>query len=330
MGGGESVIHRLKLRHLRLVLAVSEATSLAQVAERLCVSPAAVSKALNEVESLFDQPLFERGRGWIRPTVLGDAVIASARVVHAELSALSQRADSLGSGHQGELRIGIKAVSLHPFLAQVITRFSAAYPLVRIRLVEGDAQSLLQQTAEGQVPLLVARLSAAISQAGLSGLAVQHDQAVVVASGGHPLAGQPDLTWEAALQYPWCLPVPGTLMRDLLEKTLLAEGLAMPSRFVETSDMTLVAPLFRHAHWLTIVPRRVAQRFLAPPVGHMLPLAASLPDDAVGIIWNDRLPMLPTAAQFLAHARLELETWHMGDGMVGQSARAASPGDSAA
>lgn len=298
---------RLKLRYLRLVLAISEASSLAEVADRLCITPAAVSKALNEVEALFDQPLFERGRGWIRPTPLGETVIASARVIHAELAALAERTDNLLSGHRGDLRIGVKAVSLHPFLAGVIAAYSAHYPQVRIRLVEGESADLLSQVAEGRLPLLFARLSAAILQAGLSGLAVLHDEVVVVASSRHPLARRKRLGWAELVQYPWCLPVPGTLMRDHLEKTLMAQGLPMPRQFVETSDMTLVAPLFEQAPYLTIVPRRVAARFLAPPLGHLLPLDLPPAEDAVGLIWNEALPMQPAARHFLAQARLLVE-----------------------
>ncbi len=297
------MIQRLKLRHLRLVLAIHDASSLAQVAQSLHISPAAVSKALNEVEALLGEPLFERGRGWIAPTPLGETVIASARAIKAELAVLEQRMDALTHGHKGELRIGVKAVSLNPFLARVIASFSSQYPMVRVELVEGESADLLAQVAEGKLSFLFARLNAVITQMGLSCMEVLHDDAVVMASASHPLAAKADLAWPDVLQYPWCLPVPGTLMRDLLEKTLMDEGLSMPEKFVETSDVNLIVPLFRLSPYLTLLPRRVAERFMDASTGRALALAVPAPEDAVGIIWNGQLPMLPAAGFFLEHAR---------------------------
>ncbi len=298
----------LKLRHLNIVLAISQARSLAQAAERLYITPAAISKALTEAEAVFSQPLFERGRGWIRPTALGELVISAGQQVQAQLSVLSEDAQGLGQGHFGELRIGVKAVSLHPFLADTIAEFSRQFPRVRLRIVEGESADLRDMLIEGQLSLLFARLSADITKAGLASAAVTTDTVAIVASADHPLALQRKVCWEELVAHQWCLPAPGTLMRDLLTRTLAAQQLDLPTRYVETSDMTLVAPLLGLGHYLTIVPTRVAQRFLAPPVGCVLPIEVPPAGDAVGLIWNRILPMSATAQHFLDLALMRLRS----------------------
>lgn len=301
-----SVLAGLKLRHLRIVLAVHEADSLAQAASRLHVSPAAVSKALAEVEAVFGEPLFERGRGWVRLTPLGSAVLASARTVHAEMQGLTDTVQGMRGGYEGELSLGIKAISLHPFVAGTITEFARLHPHVRINLVEGTARDLRELLDDGRLHLLFARLSTDIVQSGLAKAAVLSDDVVVAASAGHPLAAQAQVSWKDLVQQRWCLPAPGTLMRDHLEQVLAARRLPLPRQYVETSDMAMASALFALAPHVTLVPRQVALRHLGAPVGTVLPVTVPDARDSVGMIWNEALPMRPTARLFrdLALARL--------------------------
>ena len=74
-------LHGVKLRHLRIVLAVHESDNITQAASRLHVSPAAVSKALAEAEERRRQaeaaakepaPVEINGRGGLDPVRYGD------------------------------------------------------------------------------------------------------------------------------------------------------------------------------------------------------------------------------------------------------------------
>ncbi|WP_374608919.1 LysR family transcriptional regulator [Diaphorobacter nitroreducens] len=293
-----SLLASVKLRHLRIVLAVQEADSLAQAASRLHISPAAVSKALAEVEAVFGEPLFERGRGWVRLTPLGAAVLASARTVHAELQGLADTVQGLRGGYEGELNLGVKAISLHPFVAATLAEFALHHPHVRVSLVEGTARDLREQLDDGRIHLLFARLSADIVQSGLAKAAVLSDDVVIAASANHPLAAQAQVSWKELVQQRWCLPAPGTLMRDHLEQVLAARRLRLPRQYVETSDMAMASALFSLSPHVTMVPRQVALRHLGAPVGTVLPVSVPDARDSVGMIWNEALPLRPTARLF--------------------------------
>ena len=59
---------RLKLRHLRLVVALDECRNLHRAAETMNIAQPAASKLLAEIEEILHQPLFERHpRGLSRP-----------------------------------------------------------------------------------------------------------------------------------------------------------------------------------------------------------------------------------------------------------------------
>jgi len=299
-------LHGVKLRHLRIVLAVHESDNITQAASRLHVSPAAVSKALAEAEEVFGEPLFERGRGWVRLTPLGEAVLACARTVAAEMQGLGDAIEGLRSGFQGELSLGVKAISLNPFVADAITEFSRLYPRVRVSLVEGSASYLRELLDGGKIQLLFARLSADIVQSHLAKATVLSDEVVIAASAAHPLVDRASVSWRELVQQRWCLPSPGTLMRDHLEQILAARRLRLPAQYVGTSDMAMAASLFELGPYVTIVPRRVALRYLGMPVGTVLPVAVPATRDAVGMIWNEAIPMRPTARLFrdLAQRRI--------------------------
>lgn len=305
-------LHGVKLRHLRIVLAVHESDSITQAASRLHVSPAAVSKALAEAEEVFGEPLFERGRGWVRLTPLGDAVLACARTVAAEMQGLGDAIEGLKGGYRGEVSLGVKAISVHPFVADAITEFSRLYPQVRVNLVEGSASHLRELLDSGRIQLLFARLSSDIVQSRLAKVAILSDEVVIVASAAHPLVDQISVNWKELVQQRWCLPSPGTLMRDHLEQILAARRLRLPAQYVETSDMAMVAPLFELGPYVTIVPRRVAQRYLGMPAGAVLPIKVPATRDAIGMIWNEAIPMRPTARLFrdLAQRRIKATPGH--------------------
>ena len=58
---------RLKMRHLKLLLAIERHGSLTRAAEAMASSQPAVTNALAELESMFGAPLFARGARACRP-----------------------------------------------------------------------------------------------------------------------------------------------------------------------------------------------------------------------------------------------------------------------
>ena len=67
----ELFLHRqLKLRHLRLLLAIESARTITAAAALLGVSQVAASKTLAEIESGLGSRLFERRRSGLIPTEL--------------------------------------------------------------------------------------------------------------------------------------------------------------------------------------------------------------------------------------------------------------------
>ncbi|MBU2410021.1 MAG: LysR family transcriptional regulator, partial [Gammaproteobacteria bacterium] len=152
----DALISRLKLRHLRLVVALSELGSLARVAVQFHVSPAAISKTLAEVEEIAGVELFERGRRGMHPTEVGQEVIRCATFVGAQLMQMAEFVQSTREGTRGRLTIAYRTISVQPLLAQAVCEFRQANPLVSVNVTEGAVGDLIEQITEGELDLLFA------------------------------------------------------------------------------------------------------------------------------------------------------------------------------
>mgnify|MGYP003353918364 CR=1 FL=1 len=77
--------HRLKLRHLGVLLAVARTRHIGRAAQALHTSQPAVSKAIQEIERAAGVALFERGPEGTRPTPAGESLLRYAREVFGTL-----------------------------------------------------------------------------------------------------------------------------------------------------------------------------------------------------------------------------------------------------
>ena len=114
----------LELRHLKVVCAIAETGSVTKAASQLGLAQPALTAQLQRIERSLGGPLFERGRHGATPTVLGELVLARARVVLPAMKDLQDEAARLAGSENmlGRYRIG--AVN-GPILGGLVKRLSA-------------------------------------------------------------------------------------------------------------------------------------------------------------------------------------------------------------
>ena len=85
-----SIASRLRLRQLRLLIALDEEGSLHKAAERIAISQPGATKALHEIESTLGATLFLRTHQGLQPNDLGRCVIRYARLIESDLAHLRE------------------------------------------------------------------------------------------------------------------------------------------------------------------------------------------------------------------------------------------------
>ena len=86
----------IELRHMRAFVTVAEELSFSRAAERLYVSPSALSRQIRALERLVGCDLLERSTHSVELTLAGDALLERAREVLRDVDAAVQMAQSVG------------------------------------------------------------------------------------------------------------------------------------------------------------------------------------------------------------------------------------------
>ena len=102
-----SIAARLRLKQLRLLIALDERGSLHKAAEQISISQSGATKALHEVESLLGMPLFERQPQGLVANEMGRCMIRYARLIYSDVEHLREDMLSILRGQGGRLSVGV-------------------------------------------------------------------------------------------------------------------------------------------------------------------------------------------------------------------------------
>ena len=101
----DHVLKRLKLRDLRILAAVAKAGSMARAARQMSMSQPAVSKAMQDLETILGARLFDRTSRGIEPTAFGSTMLRRVTAALDELSQGASDLEFLANPERGELRV---------------------------------------------------------------------------------------------------------------------------------------------------------------------------------------------------------------------------------
>ena len=150
-----SALPDLSIRQLEYLVAVADSDTFALAAERVGVSPSALSQGLAELERRVGVPLFDReGR---RRVLRADTrpVLDHARQVVALTADLADWARRTRSGDHGRLRLGMIDAAAVQHHGEALRRFRAEHPELRIHLRVGPSGDLLRALVNGSIDLAV-------------------------------------------------------------------------------------------------------------------------------------------------------------------------------
>src|SRR5262245_2258057 len=113
---------------------VAERGSFTEAARRLHRSPAAVTRAVAELEARLGVRLLNRTTRAVSITEPGQRFLAGARRVLADLAEIEQAAIGLGRAPRGELRVTAPIVFGRKHVLPLVTDFLEKFPEVSVRL----------------------------------------------------------------------------------------------------------------------------------------------------------------------------------------------------
>jgi DNA-binding transcriptional LysR family regulator len=253
----------IKLRHLRLIVAIEDAGQLSKAATLLHLSQPALSKALSDIERAIGEPLFERGARGLVANARGTAMIRAARNVLFELDRVGVEISGLAERPSRILTVGVMPTAAMSFLGHAIALLHERDPGVSVRVVDGMTEGLLNQLALGRLQLAIgARLRDSVPAEVRAHRLVDDPMRLVVAR-GHPLARRKAPDWDACVAFPWILPSPGHPVRISFDHALRRKGLTAPAQILDGLEIGLVLALLAHGSAVNLMPARLAGQLQA-------------------------------------------------------------------
>lgn len=208
----------LTLRQLRAFCFVAQEQSMTRAAQKLFLTPSALSMLIRSLEEEMGLRLFERTT---RRVLLTDAGNEFLPVALNTIELLDGAVHKLQTAYleQGEsLRIATSPLLASSLMPAVIAAFKSDFPGVRLELHDVPVAAVAETVKAGQVNLGIC--TSVQDLQGLKSETIFQDALCVVCPQDHLLANHESVEWAELAEFPLILLRAGTGLRDLIEKPM--------------------------------------------------------------------------------------------------------------
>lgn len=295
----ERVLTRLKLKQLRLLVAVGHHGSILHAAREMNLSQPAATKMIKDLETDFEVQLFTRTNRGVVPTVFGDTLIRHGKLVFAQITHAAQELDDLAEGTAGRVVVGTLLAASARVLPMAIDVILKVRPDLVIKVVEGTNEVLMPALRSGELDLVVGRLPTHRHRSELTQQKLYDENIVAVVRREHPLAGQQGLGLADLAPYGWILPPAETTLRRQLDQHFVGRPDLTPRRVVESVSYLTNRALVLSSDVISVVPSQVAGADIASGAFVQLDWIVPVGAGPVGVSFRSQAGLSPAAQAFI-------------------------------
>ncbi|MEX0343824.1 MAG: LysR substrate-binding domain-containing protein [Rhizobiaceae bacterium] len=299
----ERVSTRLKLKQLRLLVAIGERSSILRAAEQLNLSQPAATKLLKDLELDFGVQLFERTNRGVIPTEAGSALVHHGKLILAQISQAAQELDDLNEGLGGRVTVGTLLTASAKLLPMTIARIHASRPNVSIVVRDGTNDFLMPLLQTGDLDMVVGRLPEYRHRELFVQEELYREQVAIVCRHGHPLAQAGAVDFQILAEQDWILPPTPTTLRRQVEKEFVDRGFQPPSNAVECVSYLAIRNLLTETDMLAILPVHVIEPEIDRGALAVVVCDLNISSGPVGVSYRSDEALSPAAREFLSELR---------------------------
>jgi len=246
----------LKLHQLRAFVDVARQGSIRAASRLSGLSQPALTKAIQELEMALGARLFERRQQGVTLTDIGDNFFKHASLVLEELRMAQEDIQQRLGLAGGRVNIGVGGSIARTVMPQVINQFHREYPLVKVRIVEGQLVSMVHELRQGELDFTINTYDKNhLDQELVFERLMERDYQVVMRK-GHPMAHARTL---AELQHcDWTMPTPQGSYYRLLHDLFGERGMA-PKIVVTCETFMACTSLVAQSDFVSIISRDVIE-----------------------------------------------------------------------
>lgn len=286
----------LELRHLRYFLAVAETAHFTRAARQLHVTQPTLSHQIRQLENQLEAPLFDRAGRKVRLTAAGETLRPFAERVLHELDAAQDALGELRGLRRGRLRVGLVQTVNTCVVPEIVARFCAAHPGVRVACTELSVEEIEAALEAGRLDLGVGFLPP--TRGTLEGEKLFTEELVAVVASNGPLAPRQSIRIRDLAGMPLALLAAPYCTRQLIDRAFAAARL-QPTVQLEMNSIESLLATVRRTTLATILPALALCR--REPGIRAVRLTDPTPRRSIGLLWRRRAHR-PAAAEAFARA----------------------------
>lgn len=184
----------MELRHLRYFVAVAEELHFSRAAERLHISPPALTEQIRDLERELDATLFTRTKRNVTLTDAGTRFLDEARLTLRQAEHAARVAKLAGRGEIGRIEIGYaSSAACSGLVTAAVAEYRQTHPLVSLSLSPMQAAKQLNELVEGRLDVGFLRKPSRYPE-GIAAVIIARQAVVIALPSDHKLAKKPTVS----------------------------------------------------------------------------------------------------------------------------------------
>jgi len=290
------------LQQLQAFIAVAERGSFRAAAEQIHLSPPALSRRIERLESVLGARLFNRTTREVALTSLGRVFLERARAALDDLEAAMLGVADLAASRTGLVTVACVPSAALYFLPAVISSFSARYPGIRLRVVDEAVNTVIASVVSGESDFGISFMGTRVPEIDFD--PIHTDPFVLAMRREHRLAKRKWVSW-SEIEGERLIAVARTSgNRQLLDDALAKAG-RNPASALEVSHIATLLGMVEAGLGVAAVPRMAVSPLHAALIG--VPLRNPTVSRSLGLINRHGASMRPAAEMFRDYLRTALK-----------------------
>jgi LysR family transcriptional regulator, regulator of abg operon len=287
----------MKLHQLRALVAIADTGSIRNAARASGLSPAAITKAIRELEEDLNVTLVVREATGVTLTEAGRTLLGHARMTVTQLARARQEMEQLSGKRHGTLSVAAVSWVGLTLLGEVVNTFQARMPEVKLEFFEGLATVSMPRLREGTLDLSVGRDNPMKQTDEFTHVPLFRTGYAVVGRTGHRLAGCRSL--DELKDAEWILNRDSFADEILVDNAFGAYCRTHEPRIHISHSSSIALGLVASTDMLTLMPWPLAELLVSKEGLSVLPLVDTIAESEVSLVYRRAAPLSAQAKCFV-------------------------------
>ncbi len=281
----------MTLTDLRYIIALARERHFGRAAEKCNVSQPTLSVAVKKLEDELGVALFERGIGDVRPTAIGEQIVAQAARTLAEAARVNELAQAGKDPLAGPLRLGVIYTIAPYLLPALVPLVKAAAPMMPLIISEGFTHLLLERLKAAELDVLI--LALPVAEPGLVVQPVYDEAFRALVPAAHPWVKLKSIAPAQLLGEPLLMLGAGNCFRDQVLDLCAHTGSSdSPGvQLLEGSSLETIRHMVASGVGITVMPASSVDTIAETDrLLRVRPFDEPTPTRRVGLVWRSSFP----------------------------------------